>query len=132
GLIRLVEPRQHGLPETGMDGGLLGKFGSNRLQLLTLILGLGMPERHVRPSARARVRRNTSWQHMSQTLRAGVNLIRLRPALLSLPVIAALGSVSGAGVGRLWQYHLLHTFTFPMLGHLHLPPGSASLRPSLQ
>ncbi len=98
-------------------------LGSVRLSLplvvggalyLTLgaVLALVMPERQFTPAPREG---RGSWRQMGYTLRAGVRMVRQRPVLLSVFGVAALFGVFYAGFGRLWQYHLLHSFTFPTL-----------------
>lgn len=112
------------LPGIALSAGL----GSVRLNLpialsgglylaLALALAVVMPERHFTPSARADL---APWRQMQSTLRAGARLVRWHPVLLSILGIGALYGVFGEGFGRLWQYHLLHAFTIPALGHF--PP----------
>jgi DHA3 family tetracycline resistance protein-like MFS transporter len=79
---------------------------------LGVALALVMPESHFTPAPRED---RSSWQQMGHTLRAGVRVVRQRPVLLNMLGIAALFGVFYAGFGRLWQYHLLHAFTFPTL-----------------
>lgn len=83
--------------------------------VLCVVLALVMPERHFTPAPHED---RSSWQQMGHTLRTGVRVVRRRPVLLSVLGIAALIGVFDAGFGRLWQYHLLHSFTFPKLGGL--------------
>jgi len=82
---------------------------------LSLVLILVMPEQHFTPADRAN---RTSRQQMSHTLRAGVRLIRLRPALLTILGIAVCASVFSSAFDRLYSYHLLAHFTFPTIGGL--------------
>jgi len=82
---------------------------------LSGVLALVMPERHFTPIPR---NDRTSYQQMGHTLRAGVRLVRLRPVLLTILGIGAFYGVFSEGFDRLWQYHLLHHFTFPALGGL--------------
>ncbi|HEV2654427.1 MAG TPA: hypothetical protein VGT82_05690 [Ktedonobacteraceae bacterium] len=82
---------------------------------LSVVLALVMPERNFRPLPRED---RTSWQQMYHTLRVGVRLVRLRPVLLTILSIAILLGVFSAGFDQLWQYYLLHRFTFPTLGNL--------------
>jgi DHA3 family tetracycline resistance protein-like MFS transporter len=80
---------------------------------LAVVLALVMPETRFTPAAHEL---RSPWRQMGHTVRSGLLLIRLRPVLLSVLGAAALVGVFGAGFGQLWQYHLLHTFTFPRLG----------------
>jgi len=82
---------------------------------LSLVLILVMPEQHFTPADRAN---RTSRQQMSHTLRVGVRLIRLRPALLTILGIAVCASVFSSAFDRLYSYHLLAHFTFPTIGGL--------------
>lgn len=77
---------------------------------LGLLLAALMPERRFTPTS---WEKGTSWRHMQQTLVRGVHLIRFHPVLLSIVGIGVFSGIAGEGFGRLWQYHLLHTFTFP-------------------
>ena len=92
-----------------LSGGLYLAFG--------LVLAVVMPERRFTPSSRVGL---SPWRQMQQTLHAGARLVRWQPVLLSILGIGALYGVFGEGFGRLWQYHLLHAFSFPSLGRF--PP----------
>ena len=82
---------------------------------LSGVLALVMPKRHFIPIP---CDDRTSWQQMGHTLRAGLRLVRLRPVLLTIVGIGAFYSMFSEGFDRLWQYHLLHHFTYPTLGGL--------------
>lgn len=86
------------------------------------VLALVMPEHHFTPAPRED---RDSWQQMRHTFVSGLRQIRARPVLLNVLGVAALFGVFYAGFGRLWQYHLLHTFTFPPL----VVPGLGRLAP---
>lgn len=78
---------------------------------LGLALWLVMPENGFRPTP---AQERNSWQHMAHTLRGGLAMLRVRPALIT---ILAIGSIYGAfseGLDRLWTPHLL-SFTLPAL-----------------
>ncbi len=81
--------------------------------VLSIVLALIMPERHFIPAQREG---RTTSQQMVQTLSAGVQLMRLRPVLLTILGIAAFYGIFTAGFDRLWPYHLQHHFIFPSLG----------------
>ncbi len=83
--------------------------------LLSIFLALLMPEQHFSPAGRAD---RSSWQQMAHILRAGLHLVRLRPALLTILGIGVCYSVFSAGFDRLWSFHLLAHFTFPTAGGL--------------
>ncbi len=90
-------------------------LGGSLFIVLSVVLALMMPERNFRPLPREG---RTSWHQMYHTLRMGVRLVRLRPVLLTILGIAILLGVFSAGFDQLWQYYLLHRFTFPVLGNL--------------
>jgi MFS transporter, DHA3 family, tetracycline resistance protein len=90
-------------------------LGGSLFIVLSGVLALVMPEQNFRPLPREH---RTSWQQMYHTLRVGVRLVRLRPVLLTILSIAILLGVFSAGFDQLWQYYLLHRFTFPVLGSL--------------
>ncbi len=82
---------------------------------LSGVLALVMPEQYFTPTPR---NDRTAWRQMRHTLRAGVEMVRLRPVLLTILGIGAFYGMFSEGFDRLWQYHLLHHFTFPTLGGL--------------
>jgi DHA3 family tetracycline resistance protein-like MFS transporter len=90
-------------------------LGGSIFIIFSIILALIMPERHFTPTPREG---RSTVQQMGHTLRAGVQLVRLRPVLLTIMGIGACYGMFGAGFDRLWPYHLLHRFTFPTLGGL--------------
>jgi DHA3 family tetracycline resistance protein-like MFS transporter len=55
---------------------------------------------------------------MARTLRDGMAMIRLRPALLTILAIGAIFGMSSEGFDRLWTPHLLHDVTLPRYGGL--------------
>ena len=48
----------------------------------------------------------------------GMQLVRLQPVLLTILGVTVFSGIFSAGFDQLWNYHLLHHFTFPTLGHL--------------
>lgn len=90
-------------------------LGGSLLLLLSIILAILMPERHFTPIAREG--RNT-FRQMIHILRAGVQLIRLRPVLLTVLGVTVFYGIYSIGFDRLWPYYLQHQFTFPALGRL--------------
>ena len=89
--------------------------GAGGYLTLGLLLAALMPEQRSIPST---TENRTSWQDMQQTLAEGFQLIRFHPVLLSILGIGIFSGMVGEGFGRLWQYHLLHTFIFPPLAKL--------------
>ncbi|GHO49564.1 MFS transporter [Ktedonospora formicarum] len=90
-------------------------LGGALIIAVSLILALVMPERNFKPAPREE---RTSWQQMAYTLRSGIRLVRLRPVLLTVLGIGVFAGIFSAGFDQLWQYYLLHGFSFPVLGGL--------------
>ena len=90
-------------------------LGGSLLLLLGAILAIVMPERHFTPIAHEG---RNSFQQMGHTLRAGVNLIRMRPVLLTILGVTVFYALFSIGFDRLWPYYLQHQFTLPALGQL--------------
>ena len=88
-------------------------LGGSLFIVLSLLLALIMPEQHFMPSPR---NDRTSWQQIGHTLQAGVQMVRLSPVLLTILSIGVFSGIFSAGFDQLWQYYLLHAFTFPALG----------------
>lgn len=84
--------------------------GGALLVTLGVFLILVMPEQGFNPRA---AEDRTTWQQMAGTLRSGMAMVRLRPALLSILVIGAVYGMSSEGFDRLWTPHLLQDFTLP-------------------
>jgi DHA3 family tetracycline resistance protein-like MFS transporter len=117
--------------QAGQIGALAATFasaalGSLRLNLpiilggcLFVAFGIGlavlMPESGFRP---AKPEQRDTWQRMGGTLREGMGMIRLRPALLTVLAIGGIFGASSEGFDRLWTPHLLHDITIPALGSL--------------
>jgi DHA3 family tetracycline resistance protein-like MFS transporter len=79
------------------------------------VLALVMPERGFHPAPREA---RQTWGTMARTLREGVGVIRLRPALLTILGIGAIFGASSEGLDRLWTPHLLHDITLPSFAGL--------------
>ncbi len=88
-------------------------LGGSLFITLSIILALIMPERHFKPTKRAG---HKIFQQMNQTFHASVQLVRLRPVLLTILGIGVFYGIFTAGFDRLWPYHLQQHFTFPPLG----------------
>jgi MFS transporter, DHA3 family, tetracycline resistance protein len=86
---------------------------------LTVALGATlvflMRERSFRPTPREG---RSSWIRMSATASGGVRLVRGRPVLWMLLLIAAFSGMSSEGFDRLWEAHLIKDLGLPMLGGL--------------
>ncbi len=61
-----------------------------------------------------------SWHAMADTLRAGIGAVRGSPVLIVLLIIGAVWGAATEGFDRLWEAHLLESFTFPSLGELDM------------
>lgn len=110
-------------------GSLVGTFVSVSLASIqvnlpiivggSLFIGLGvflllaMPEHGFTPTS---PEGRTSWQTMAQTLRSGVQMVRQRPALITILGIVSIYGMFSEGFDRLWTAHILHNFTLPTLG----------------
>jgi DHA3 family tetracycline resistance protein-like MFS transporter len=89
-------------------------LGGGLYLVLGAVLALVMPEQHFTPAAGGE---RTASQQMGATLRGGRRLVRGRRVLLIIGTGVLFG-IADAGFGRLWQYHLLHTFGILSLGGL--------------
>ena len=86
---------------------------------LTIALGLAlfliMPERNFRPSPREG---RASFQQVASTARGGVRLVRARPVLIMLLLVALVTGMSEEGFDRLYAKHFLDGLGLPTLGGL--------------
>jgi hypothetical protein len=71
-----------------------------------------MPENGFKPTPRED---RTNWQHMLQTTRKGIGMLKVRPALASILFIGLFFGLYSEGFDRLWNAHILEQFTFPEL-----------------
>jgi DHA3 family tetracycline resistance protein-like MFS transporter len=88
-------------------------LGGGLMVALGVFLLLAMPERGFEPTPSEG---RTSWQAMVHTLRNGIQLVRLRPALLTILSIGVIHGMFSEGFDRLWTPHVLENFTLPSLG----------------
>lgn len=58
------------------------------------------------------------WKAMSATFLSGVSFIKNKPILVMLLVVTVFIGATSEGFDRLWEAHLLETFTFPSIGQL--------------
>lgn len=78
-------------------------------------LALFMPEMGFKPTPRAE---RSTWGHMAETFREGVQAIRVRPALITILIVMLIMGAHSEGFDRLWAAHLLRNITLPSLGGL--------------
>ncbi|MBI4787164.1 MAG: MFS transporter [Chloroflexi bacterium] len=87
--------------------------------LLVSVLGifqmLFMPETGFKPAPREN---RNSWQQMGHTFRGGLQMMRRRPALITIFGTIAIYGAFSEGFDRLWTPHLLDNFTLPTLDGL--------------
>lgn len=121
--------------QAGTVAGLLGIIGSILLASIQInlpivlagalmlalagLLALVMPERNFRPRASEE---RDNWRAMRATLRAGVDLLRRRPALRLVLLVELIAGLYSEGYERLWQKQILDSFTLPTVGGLQLQP----------
>ncbi len=89
--------------------------GASLFIALSIVLMLVMPERNFTPAPREN---RSTLQQVGHTLRLSVHLMRLRPVILTILGVAVLMGAFSAGFDQLWNYYLLHDFTFPALAGL--------------
>ncbi|MBT5873602.1 MAG: MFS transporter [Candidatus Latescibacteria bacterium] len=81
---------------------------------LGCIMILIMPETGFKRSPRG----ESTWTGMIDMLRSGTNLLRTRPALITIFTVTLIFGMFSEGYDRLWTPHLLSQFTFPILWNL--------------
>ena len=117
--------------QAGMIGGAVGipisvGLGNLSLQLpiilgglsfvgLAVFLALAMPEAGFRPLPPDE---RGSWHSMIGTFRAGAQMARGRPILLTYLGVELVSGLYSEGLDRLWTAHLLKNFAFPALDGL--------------
>lgn len=79
-----------------------------------VMLGI-MPERGFR---REVVERRPSWRQIADTTHSGLVVVRQRPVLVNILLIAAVFGMFSEGVDRLWTAHFLEDITLPTIGTL--------------
>jgi len=85
--------------------------------LLGLYLILFMPETGFEPVPRED---RSRLQQMTETLRSGGRMLRLRPALISILFIGLFFGLYSEGYDRLWEARILDQFTFPDIPGLQM------------
>lgn len=115
--------------QVGLVAGLLGAavsvgLGSLRLNLpivmggvlsvvIAVFLLFFMPENNFHPAPKTERR---TWRDMGNTFLSGFRVVRGRPVLITILLIALLYGLYSEGFDRLWTAHFLTNFTFPALG----------------
>ena len=115
--------------QVGLIAGLLGAaisvgLGSLRLNLpivmggalsvvIAVFLLFFMPENNFHPAPKTERR---TWRDMGNTFLSGLRVVRGRPILITILLIALLYGLYSEGFDRLWTAHFLTNFTFPALG----------------
>jgi MFS transporter, DHA3 family, tetracycline resistance protein len=115
--------------QVGLVAGLLGAavsvgLGSVRLNLpivmggvlsvvIAIFLLFFMPENNFHPAPKTERR---TWRDMGNTFLSGLRVVRGRPVLITILLIALLYGLYSEGFDRLWTAHFLTNFTFPALG----------------
>lgn len=79
--------------------------------VLGVFLVAVMPETGFHPVPRED---RTTWQNMADTLRTGLKMVRLRPALAGILGVGLMMGLYSEGFDRLWVAFLLERFTFPI------------------
>jgi len=87
--------------------------GGGLYLVLGLIMVIFMPEHGFKPTPRGE---RNSWQSMGHTLRGGLKMVRVRPALVTILAIGLFYGLYSEGYDRLWTKHLLDRFSLPTLG----------------
>ncbi len=82
---------------------------------LALFLILYMPERGFTPTPQED--RHT-WRKMDSTFREGMSTIRQRPLLVTILGIALVYGLYSEALDRLWEAHILDSFTLPQIGNM--------------
>ena len=86
--------------------------GGTGFILLGVMLLLTMSESGFIPVPRGN---RNNFQHMTSTLKRGVSLVKLKPALLGILVIGFFYGLYSEGYDRLWQADLLDRFSIPAI-----------------
>lgn len=85
--------------------------------VLGVYLIIFMPETGFTPTPQED---RSTWQQLIRTFHAGINMMRVRPALISILLIGLFIGLYSEGYDRLWNAHILEQFTFPTLPGLKM------------
>ena len=94
-------------------------LGGTLMIALAVLLALVMPERGFKPLQREE---RSSWSAMASTIRAGIALLRQRPVLRVVLLVELVSGLYSEGFDRLWQKHILESYTLPTLRGIELQP----------
>jgi MFS transporter, DHA3 family, tetracycline resistance protein len=86
--------------------------GGAAVASMGLFLLVFMPENGFKP---VRLEDRNSFQHMGDIFKKGINVVRLRPVLLSVLGIGFIYGLYSEGWDRLWVKYLVDNFTLPSL-----------------
>jgi MFS transporter, DHA3 family, tetracycline resistance protein len=86
--------------------------GGAAVAVMGVFLLLFMPENGFKPT---RPEDRNSFQHMSDILKKGLNVVRSRPVLLSVLGIGFIYGLYSEGWDRLWVKYLVDNFTLPSI-----------------
>jgi DHA3 family tetracycline resistance protein-like MFS transporter len=86
-------------------------LGGTLLISLSLFLLVAMPETGFHPSPRPSG--EAPWRSMRRTVQEGMGIVRGRPVVWMLVLVAVVFGAFSEGVDRLGEAHFLTTFTFP-------------------
>lgn len=89
--------------------------GGALIVVLGVILALIMPETGFTPTPR---QERSTWENMLHTFRAGMAVVRKRPALLTILGIGLFYGLYSEGFDRLWTKHMVDGIGFPAIGAL--------------
>ncbi len=89
--------------------------GGALIVVLGVILALVMPETGFTPTPR---QERSTWENMLHTFRAGMAVVRKRPALLTILGIGLFYGLYSEGFDRLWTKHMVDGIGFPAIGAL--------------
>lgn len=86
--------------------------GGSLLLLLAFLLSFVMPEKGFQPLMREERKNGSS---LTDTLKQGINLVRLKPGLLAFMAAAIFVGLYSEGFDRLTEAHFLTNFEFPSI-----------------
>ncbi len=111
---------------TGLIGIAIGALSGSIVINLPILLGglgligmaifllLAMPEQGFQPVP---PEERESWRMLFGTLREGVQLVRVRPVLITILLISVVYGAASEGFDRLWTAHILENFMLPAIGN---------------
>ncbi len=88
--------------------------GAGHVVLALMLLAL-MPETGFQPTPSAE---RSNWQAMGDTFKTGIGVIRSRPLLTTILLISLVYGLYSEALDRLWEAHILDTFSLPAIGEL--------------